>query len=1464
MKRWPSLVRWIVWGVGGLAALIALFVGGGVAVLQTESGRRVLANAVNAALSGPGLAVSVENIGAGLPARIAIGSVVVSDDQGPWVTLDQAVIEWRPLTLLSGTVHLETIDVAGIDLQRLPAGSEPEEPAEAVPLDSLEIPTLPIAVRVDRIGMRDITLAEAVAGEAMVLDLSGRVAAQEGKAVRTDLRLERTDAGGLVTLVSELDPAEQTLLVDFEANEPKGGLLARLLGLAPYPPVTVTVKGEGPLDAWRANLDARAEELAHVTARLAVDRDRTTAISLEGRADVAGLLDPSVRSLVAEGVDFSLAAHLKDLDAVTVDRLTVETPAVSASGSGQVDVAGNGIDATLSVSAPKGDDLAPLLSPLRVGGVSADVKVSGALTTPTVNLASTVRDLAVPGVAEAARLEIAAEARLSEDPMAIEAHVDGRGLSVGDPAAAALTGDAATIAVAATYDQGNSVLDIGGLEVQSGPTRLSGHGRLGLSTQKVAAALDARVSDLAALGAALGIPLSGPAELAAETEGNLETLTLGGSVHGGLPRPSVGDAAVDDLLRDGVRISGTYSLDGADKISFDALVEAGELLELRANGRIDETIAADATVKAGNLSAFSRLAGTPLSGSLSLTAHAEGRVEDAKGTLSAALRDADVGGVAIPAADLTIDARDLMQSPSGRLSLEARTGYGPVDLRTDFTLAEFARLALRDLTAETLGVRLAGNLQAPLDGGAMTGQLRATFEEAGAGREIAGVRVAGRSELDVRLGDQAGKQSADIGLDASSLAVSVNGDPAFQAERLSLEARLSDLLGTPRGSLTFKGKDAGSAAFLAKTVSGGVDGSLAGADFQARMERAGDPDVRLALVGRHAMNGGAHTVTLRQIDGVVGPYPVKLAGPATVTYAPAEIAVENFSLGVGKGVIAANGRLGGTRSAATLRMTGLPLDLIAQFDPTLPLSGTIAANADIRAEGEGLGGTMAIRGQNIAYGGADMEEAPPVDMNVDAAWRGGLVNVDARIVGIGGQDLVATARGPLVVDTRTLQASVDERAPIAATARWEGQVEPLWELLPLSDMRLAGLGRIAVDVSGTLAQPRPSGEVTIKNGTFEQFVAGTLIENLDLSATVDKGQAIEISLSGTDGESGRISGEGTANLSDLGGKPIAITVRFDKATLVRRDDVTAKASGSVSFRGTPAKGRLEGKIVTDRVDVRLVNQLPPSVVTLDVTEVHAEGDPRSEKEESQPAEPSQIALDITVELPRNVHVNGRGLESEWEGSFHITGTTDTPIIEGSLSIVRGQFTFAGKRFRLTEGVVTLDGGKEIEPRLNIVAEYTSGDFTATITVSGPASDPKLVLGSNPAMPQEEILPRILFGKNASQLSAVEAAQLALAVQGLASGGRGLSDTMLSTVQNALGIDVLSVESTGEDGTDAAVRVGKYISDRVYVETVRGTEPGSAIVRVEVKIIDNFAVESSIGQGTDDTSGFIGLKWQYRY
>src|SRR3546814_2350408 len=79
-------------------------------------------------------------------------------------------------------------------------------------------------------------------------------------------------------------------------------------------------------------------------------------------------------------------------------------------------------------------------------------------------------------------------------------------------------------------------------------------------------------------------------------------------------------------------------------------------------------------------------------------------------------------------------------------------------------------------------------------------------------------------------------------------------------------------------------------------------------------------------------------------------------------------------------------------------------------------------------------------------------------------------------------------------------------------------------------------------------------------------------------------------------------------------------------------------------------------------------------------------------------------------------------------------------------------------------LVTLPEGAETDPALDVTAEHQGSDLTVTARLSGPLSQPKLDLSSVPPVPRDEIVSRVLFNKSAAQLSAAEAAQLAMALR----------------------------------------------------------------------------------------------------
>src|SRR3546814_5045146 len=94
----------------------------------------------------------------------------------------------------------------------------------------------------------------------------------------------------------------------------------------------------------------------------------------------------------------------------------------------------------------------------------------------------------------------------------------------------------------------------------------------------------------------------------------------------------------------------------------------------------------------------------------------------------------------------------------------------------------------------------------------------------------------------------------------------------------------------------------------------------------------------------------------------------------------------------------------------------------------------------------------------------------------------------------------------------------------------------------------------------------------------------------------------------------------------------------------------------------------------------------------------------------------------------------------------------------------------------------------------IAAEANVQGLSATIRVTGTGLRPEITFASIPALPEDEVLSRLLFGTSVANLSAPEALQLAAAAASLRSGGRSAGNP-LNKLGRAIGVDRIDRKST---------------------------------------------------------------------
>jgi translocation and assembly module TamB len=238
------------------------------------------------------------------------------------------------------------------------------------------------------------------------------------------------------------------------------------------------------------------------------------------------------------------------------------------------------------------------------------------------------------------------------------------------------------------------------------------------------------------------------------------------------------------------------------------------------------------------------------------------------------------------------------------------------------------------------------------------------------------------------------------------------------------------------------------------------------------------------------------------------------------------------------------------------------------------------------------------------------------------------------------------------------------------------------------------------------------------------------------------------------------------------------------------------------------------------------------------------------KEKSGSSAPP-FGLDVNIQTTERIAVRGLGLNADFHGGMKISGTTNDIRPNGEIDLIRGRLSFLAKNFELDEGRISMLG--DLVPTMRVVAISEQPDATVYVILDGRLDDPKIVLESDPELPEDEVLSQLLFGRDLSSISALQAAQLAAALAQLSGGG-----PQGPRLGENSGLDDLGL-TFDESGTPG-LRAGKYINENVYTE-VGVDSKGQSSISLNLDVNDNLTVKGKVG--SDDDTG-IGIFFQRDY
>jgi translocation and assembly module TamB len=372
----------------------------------------------------------------------------------------------------------------------------------------------------------------------------------------------------------------------------------------------------------------------------------------------------------------------------------------------------------------------------------------------------------------------------------------------------------------------------------------------------------------------------------------------------------------------------------------------------------------------------------------------------------------------------------------------------------------------------------------------------------------------------------------------------------------------------------------------------------------------------------------------------------------------------------------------------------------------------------------------------------------------------------------------------------------------------------------ISPRALDGQVRYDLTLNGPLRPSSVAGRVTLSNGRFSDPDLGASLEGIEALAQLQGGQA-RVSATGRLSTGGLIRVDGPVGLEPPFQSRLSITL--DRLRLVDPELYEVILGGALTFDGPLTGGAIiAGAVQLEQTELRVPESGFSSASALvNLTHINEPGPVRDtrvkaglvdtgggEAGASEPRRP--FRLDLTVSAPSRVFVRGRGIDAELGGEIRLAGTTEAVVPSGQFSLIRGRLDILGKRLVLSEAELDLAG--RLVPNLRVVAENQGQDVTSRVTVEGPADDPTITFTSVPQLPQEEVLAQLLFGRDLSRLSALQAAQLANAVAVLA--GRG-GEGIVSRLRSSFGLDDLDLTTSADGQTE--LTAGRYLTENLYTE-----------------------------------------------
>jgi translocation and assembly module TamB len=665
---------------------------------------------------------------------------------------------------------------------------------------------------------------------------------------------------------------------------------------------------------------------------------------------------------------------------------------------------------------------------------------------------------------------------------------------------------------------------------------------------------------------------------------------------------------------------------------------------------------------------------------------------------------------------------------------------------------------------------------------------------------------------------------------------------------MQLEAKIENLLTSPFGHFSCEAKNIFFRDMLLSHVSLVSDPtSDALQTFSLLVDGDWKEELNFHTEGLWKKEGPFWKVHVDLAEGEFLSESFALKNPFSIERNEQEFSIEPCFWHVGEGDLAAEFSLSKDHILYKGEGNHLPLGILGVLYPKMAFQGTGSFQSALSGPSSDLKGHFYLSLERADFS----QNKAKGSLQIHLSSLG--IQIHSHLYATNNQFLDWTATLPLNYSLSPFSWTIDKVRPITSELTMQGAVEEIFDFVNTASHKASGWITAHLFLSGTLKEPALLGSLKCEQGSYENYFTGTRLKTIEAEARASSHTLELTSLKASDEKDGSLTAQGSLFLSPKEGFPFDVKATLSQMHAVHSDLIDASLSGFLHIAGDIKSSLASGSLSVDHSLFKIFDNLPYEVPTLPVTYINKPIHLKTDFLE--PFAPYPLYLDVQLTAENTVFVQGRGLDSNWYGDVKLTGTVANPAAKGSLTLKEGVFVFSGKTFTLMQGEISFHDKPTPGAYLKINGELALPSATVLAQMQGPLTSAQLTFQAIPSLPTSSILSLILFNKDISEISPLQALQLAQTIVSLSgNGGPGVLDS----IRKKIGVDRLTIVGKG-DTDEISVQIGWYLSHGITLSLSQSATSSDVTVEVDLKKGFIFQAETQ-----NQEEGKFSFKWNKNY